>query len=179
MAPLVDLAARRSFLNNAELIRRLQAVGEHQKAAMIYRSRHGPADRMQLRGAHQQGYLNAAHAAELHGNEAGLAADMAEAFLGGDPGTATTYKPVVHIEAVKATAQGEDVSGKLPHRYGLQVAPTFESAIQTKLHKTNLYALKATDFWNSPAYQSLINTCLLYTSPSPRDRTRSRMPSSA
>ena len=25
----------------------------------------------------------------------------------------------------------------------------------------------------------LINTCLLYTSPSPRDRTRSRMPSSA
>ena len=26
---------------------------------------------------------------------------------------------------------------------------------------------------------ALINTCLLYTSPSPRDRTRSRMPSSA
>ena len=25
----------------------------------------------------------------------------------------------------------------------------------------------------------VINTCLLYTSPSPRDRTRSRMPSSA
>ena len=25
----------------------------------------------------------------------------------------------------------------------------------------------------------LIDTCLLYTSPSPRDRTRSRMPSSA
>ena len=25
----------------------------------------------------------------------------------------------------------------------------------------------------------LLNTCLLYTSPSPRDRTRSRMPSSA
>ena len=27
--------------------------------------------------------------------------------------------------------------------------------------------------------ESLINGCLLYTSPSPRDRTRSRMPSSA
>ena len=27
--------------------------------------------------------------------------------------------------------------------------------------------------------QTIINTCLLYTSPSPRDRTRSRMPSSA
>ena len=25
----------------------------------------------------------------------------------------------------------------------------------------------------------IVNTCLLYTSPSPRDRTRSRMPSSA
>ncbi len=28
-------------------------------------------------------------------------------------------------------------------------------------------------------YESGLNTCLLYTSPSPRDRTRSRMPSSA
>jgi hypothetical protein len=125
---------------------------------MIYRSHHGPADRMQLRGAHQQGYLNAAHAAELHENEADLAAAMAEGFLGGDVGSATRYKPVALIEAVKATAQGEDVSGKLPHRYGLQVAPTFESAIQTKLHKTKLSALKATDFYNSPAYQSLLNT---------------------
>ena len=31
----------------------------------------------------------------------------------------------------------------------------------------------------SPEMQGLLNTCLLYTSPSPRDRTRSRMPSSA
>ena len=30
-----------------------------------------------------------------------------------------------------------------------------------------------------PAYQCTDITCLLYTSPSPRDRTRSRMPSSA
>ena len=35
------------------------------------------------------------------------------------------------------------------------------------------------EFWD--AYDNLpnINICLLYTSPSPRDRTRSRMPSSA
>ena len=32
--------------------------------------------------------------------------------------------------------------------------------------------------WPSP-FDALISTCLLYTSPSPRDRTRSRMPSSA
>ena len=31
----------------------------------------------------------------------------------------------------------------------------------------------------SSAFSSLYNSCLLYTSPSPRDRTRSRMPSSA
>ena len=30
-----------------------------------------------------------------------------------------------------------------------------------------------------PTYPNTPNTCLLYTSPSPRDRTRSRMPSSA
>ena len=30
-----------------------------------------------------------------------------------------------------------------------------------------------------PILGSLVNSCLLYTSPSPRDRTRSRMPSSA
>ena len=29
------------------------------------------------------------------------------------------------------------------------------------------------------AMSTMYNTCLLYTSPSPRDRTRSRMPSSA
>ena len=31
----------------------------------------------------------------------------------------------------------------------------------------------------APAAITTVNTCLLYTSPSPRDRTRSRMPSSA
>ena len=31
----------------------------------------------------------------------------------------------------------------------------------------------------SKLFMFVVNTCLLYTSPSPRDRTRSRMPSSA
>ena len=35
------------------------------------------------------------------------------------------------------------------------------------------------DAFGLPAEQYAIKTCLLYTSPSPRDRTRSRMPSSA
>ena len=34
-------------------------------------------------------------------------------------------------------------------------------------------------FGKMPVTKTLPNTCLLYTSPSPRDRTRSRMPSSA
>ena len=34
-------------------------------------------------------------------------------------------------------------------------------------------------FGNATMNNTLIQTCLLYTSPSPRDRTRSRMPSSA
>ena len=40
------------------------------------------------------------------------------------------------------------------------------------------YPLQA-DISNENSVNELIKTCLLYTSPSPRDRTRSRMPSSA
>ena len=32
------------------------------------------------------------------------------------------------------------------------------------------------DFWKS---EGVVNSCLLYTSPSPRDRQKARMPSSA
>ena len=42
-------------------------------------------------------------------------------------------------------------------------------AITEKLTGFNIDTIKVTDY----------NACLLYTSPSPRDRTRSRMPSSA
>ena len=34
-------------------------------------------------------------------------------------------------------------------------------------------------YWGAQVIVNLFSTCLLYTSPSPRDRTRSRMPSSA
>ena len=33
--------------------------------------------------------------------------------------------------------------------------------------------------WTNPTTAGALSPCLLYTSPSPRDRTRSRMPSSA
>ena len=42
---------------------------------------------------------------------------------------------------------------------------------------------EASNLWNffqaKTIRQTVLRTCLLYTSPSPRDRTRSRMPSSA
>ena len=39
--------------------------------------------------------------------------------------------------------------------------------------------LQVGDYLKEAGGQEFICTCLLYTSPSPRDRTRSRMPSSA
>ena len=49
------------------------------------------------------------------------------------------------------------VYGKRPERLGLRVAPTFDEAISQPLNKVKLPSLKSTDFWNSPAYQGLLN----------------------
>ena len=43
----------------------------------------------------------------------------------------------------------------------------------------NVFALHAVVLSASVAWQGHIQDCLLYTSPSPRDRQKSRMPSSA
>ena len=63
---------------------------------------------------------------------------------------------------------------------------TILAAINSTLKKSiyvNKYGNKTIDFSNSSTVkalnQALLKSCLLYTSPSPRDRTRSRMPSSA
>ena len=45
---------------------------------------------------------------------------------------------------------------------------------------TTLYVCRGAGYWGPPVSTATrVNSCLLYTSPSPRDRTRSRMPSSA
>ena len=153
---LVDLAARRNFLNNAELVRRLHAVGEHQKAAMLYRSGHAMAQRMNLRSAEQQGDHSAAQREEDREAEDNFAADMAAGAVTGRVGAPERHRAVARIGYTRAgKLGGEDAEGKLGHRYGLQVVPTFEQAIRTKVNKTNLPPLKATAFWNSPAYQAL------------------------
>ena len=43
----------------------------------------------------------------------------------------------------------------------------------------SLAKYRVADFQNFDEVMARLITCLLYTSPSPRDRTRSRMPSSA
>ena len=57
----------------------------------------------------------------------------------------------------------------------------FISMLQTNYN--NILRITLFNFFKTgdPFYDAIISTivCLLYTSPSPRDRTRSRMPSSA
>ena len=61
---------------------------------------------------------------------------------------------------------------------GEEVTMTFKPALAN-----HGYAFQRIDLEGSPIIEALAqhvaDTCLLYTSPSPRDRTRSRMPSSA
>ena len=53
-------------------------------------------------------------------------------------------------------------------------------AKQKTIHMSFRNTLEEGNLYNEIMRRAtLTNTCLLYTSPSPRDRTRSRMPSSA
>ena len=77
------------------------------------------------------------------------------------------------------------------NEFGIDTALGFsEAMIGGAFHKIGVGILKKTtatyDFMHAYeitpckfSYSSEDNSCLLYTSPSPRDRTRSRMPSSA
>ena len=55
----------------------------------------------------------------------------------------------------------------------------FTRVAQGASHTCAIQASGALRCWGSCAFRDNKTTCLLYTSPSPRDRTRSRMPSSA
>ena len=56
---------------------------------------------------------------------------------------------------------------------------TIKEEIFDQIEELNCSLRELTDCELVDCRQALINSCLLYTSPSPRDRTRSRMPSSA
>ena len=61
--------------------------------------------------------------------------------------------------------------------YTADILPILENACLTCHNTTSAGVLGGGN--NLEGFDNLSNYCLLYTSPSPRDRTRSRMPSSA
>src|SRR5664280_2039028 len=84
---------------------------------------------------------------------------------------------VTEVDSVVPTLLPSDMSYKLPAAvaiFALKDRAAAESWVTSELSRN---AMKT----ESAAYAgtTLYTTCLLYTSPSPRDRTRSRMPSSA
>ena len=75
--------------------------------------------------------------------------------------------------------------GILTHEWKINEKSSLETAVS---YQTGLSKVSGLDWYNAedprPDYYRYLpsfdpNYCLLYTSPSPRDRTRSRMPSSA
>ena len=55
----------------------------------------------------------------------------------------------------------------------------FKTMQEMREHQKKITKGKKVDHWDYGRQGSQTTICLLYTSPSPRDRTRSRMPSSA
>ena len=74
--------------------------------------------------------------------------------------------------------------GALDGRYRAAVAPLVDHLSEAALNRERVrveieWLIHLTSYAVVPGTRALTGTCLLYTSPSPRDRTRSRMPSSA
>ena len=66
---------------------------------------------------------------------------------------------------------------------GLEASKALYSSLESRISHLKDHSivpgLAAVLVGNNPASEIYVKNCLLYTSPSPRDRTRSRMPSSA
>ena len=73
------------------------------------------------------------------------------------------------------------VSNPITGRQQAMVVSDEQAAAESSQSYTQLIgeASKSQTLDDDPAQLARIKACLLYTSPSPRDRTRSRMPSSA
>ena len=71
---------------------------------------------------------------------------------------------------------------KLDGKKSIFVTPEYNSMVYLSgrnIPKTSIQVAKDLSTYEILNTATLVLTCLLYTSPSPRDRTRSRMPSSA
>ena len=76
-----------------------------------------------------------------------------------------------YIEQSKSQVKGFE-------RY-IDMSSHFNQIKENKLNPGGLKIAFEGDHMSYAQYEKMTETCLLYTSPSPRDRTRSRMPSSA
>ena len=74
-----------------------------------------------------------------------------------------------------STTQLRNISFDKNHPYSWDTIGTEEDIKDATLEKVEMFYNQ----YYTPNNSTLVITCLLYTSPSPRDRTRSRMPSSA
>ena len=93
-------------------------------------------------------------------------------------------KPAHKIDHVLNSALKEEIANVIDGT-GTTVKPTaeLENIIEDTLHSQQKTLVKEPDRYVKKAIENNVDQytdiCLLYTSPSPRDRTRSRMPSSA
>ena len=89
-------------------------------------------------------------------------------------------------DGIRGAINSKNINGDMFFKFGLASGTYFKS--QKKRKQTAIIAkdTRLSGYTLEPALVSglasagmHVYTCLLYTSPSPRDRTRSRMPSSA
>ena len=85
---------------------------------------------------------------------------------------AINFNPVINFDGQNDRLEDQDAEDYLN---GNQAISSFVAVLTNNLNTDDAIFTTADDSTNTDAP----NTCLLYTSPSPRDRTRSRMPSSA
>ena len=95
--------------------------------------------------------------------------------VGALPNVLPGYPPLSNIDGRKRV---ENIwKKKLPEKAGLTMVEMF-NAIQTGNIKA-MYIMGENPYLSEPDGNHVAEACLLYTSPSPRDRQKSRMPSSA
>ena len=82
------------------------------------------------------------------------------------------------IENIPITGTGKKLFLCFPIITDVKIQPNIIDTLIKKTEDT-IHEIKLDDILPSESECILYETCLLYTSPSPRDRTRSRMPSSA
>ena len=94
--------------------------------------------------------------------------------------TLWTYEGPPHVGAIRIAASMRDVHLMLHSPQGDTYADLLFTMIEREGRRppVTYTTFQARDLGSSTA-EMIVNSCLLYTSPSPRDVKRSRMPSSA